>query len=533
MNLITSKPASRIILLRTLAGAAFGGLFPLAAWTLDILRQDVTWSLANIWQLHLLNPLHWIIDSAPLVLGIFAYQLGKRERVEESLREAETKYHTLVDQMPAAVYIWELGEGGSCLYVSPQIERMLGFTVAEWLADPGLWFRQVHSEDRVRAISAEDHSRTTGDPLYSEFRMIARAGRVVWVRDQSVVLRDGAGQPRFNQGLLIDITRSRQAEEALQAANEKLTLWLGELEQRTHEIALLNQLGDLLQTCLTVEDAYAVIRQSARQLFPDDTGAVCVISASRNVVEAVAEWGNLPASARIFAPDDCWSLRRGRTYLVKQNEAALLCHHLRDVSSSASMCVPMMAQGELIGVFHLSSAVTDDSSLSAKQQLLQTVTDSAALALANLKLRESLRQQSIRDPLTGLFNRRYLEETLEREVRRTERHQNSLSIVMLDVDHFKQFNDTFGHDAGDTLLRELGNFLKAHVRGSDVACRYGGEEFVLLLPEASLDIAHQRAEFLREGIKHLHVQYRGQSLGRSRCRWGLPLTLLMAPTAIC
>jgi len=141
------------------------------------------------------------------------------------------------------------------------------------------------------------------------------------------------------------------------------------------------------------------------------------------------------------------------------------------------------------------------------------VADSVALALANLKLRETLRHQSIRDPLTGLFNRRYMEETLERETRRVARAQRPLGIIMLDVDHFKLFNDTFGHDAGDSLLREFGNFLRAHVRGEDVACRYGGEEFTLILPEASLEVTRQRAEHLRGDIKHLHAQYHDQPLG--------------------
>ncbi len=440
-------------------------------------------------------------------------ELAERKQMEGDMRNTEAKYHGLVEQMPAAVYIWELGDGGACLYVSPQIERMLGFTVAEWLADPELWFKQVHPDDRRQAVAAEEYSRTTGAPLGSEFRMVTRDGRAIWVRDQSVVLLDEKGQPRFNQGLLVDITESKQIQEALQAANEKLTRWLGELELRTGEIALLNQMGDLLQTCLTVEEACVVLSQSARQLFPNDSGAIYLISASRNLVEIVAEWGVSPPGVRIFAPDDCWSLRRGQVHVIRQNEMSLRCRHLNDAPPGTSICIPMMAQGDALGVLNLHTVVTENDLLVTKQNLAQTVAESAALALANLKLRESLRQQSIRDPLTGLFNRRYMEETLEREVRRAARHQSSLSIIMLDVDHFKQFNDTFGHDAGDALLREVGNFLKVTVRGSDVACRYGGEEFMLLLPEVSQEIACERAELVRNGIKHLHVHYHGQPLG--------------------
>ncbi|MCI0529788.1 MAG: diguanylate cyclase [Nitrospira sp.] len=149
----------------------------------------------------------------------------------------------------------------------------------------------------------------------------------------------------------------------------------------------------------------------------------------------------------------------------------------------------------------------------SKQRLAVTVAEHIGLALANLKLRETLRIQSIRDPLTSLFNRRYMEETLEKELRRVHRHQQTLGIIMLDIDHFKRFNDAFGHDAGDHLLRNLGTFLQAHIRGEDIACRYGGEEFTLILPGASLDVTRQRAEQIRQGVKHLSIMYSGQSLG--------------------
>ena len=142
-----------------------------------------------------------------------------------------------------------------------------------------------------------------------------------------------------------------------------------------------------------------------------------------------------------------------------------------------------------------------------------TLAEHIGLALANLQLREPLHSQSVRDPLTGLFNRRYLEESLQREVSRAKRSKRPLGIVMLDLDNFKPFNDRLGHEAGDNVLREVGRFLQSHVRGDDIACRYGGEEFTLLLPEASLEVVRARAEHLRERIKQLQVDYHGQLLG--------------------
>jgi diguanylate cyclase (GGDEF)-like protein len=211
--------------------------------------------------------------------------------------------------------------------------------------------------------------------------------------------------------------------------------------------------------------------------------------------------------------DDCWALRRGRPHLVEQGRQGLVCKHLREpADASAYICVPMMAQGELLGLLHM--AITEKGrSLETRQRFVMTVAEHIALALANLKLRETLRSQSIRDPLTGLFNRRYMEESLEREMRRANRGRHPVGIIMLDLDHFKRFNDTYGHDAGDALMRLVGSTLQRSIRAEDIACRYGGEEFTLILPEASLVDAAQRAESIREQIRNLNVQHRRQQLG--------------------
>jgi diguanylate cyclase (GGDEF)-like protein len=146
-----------------------------------------------------------------------------------------------------------------------------------------------------------------------------------------------------------------------------------------------------------------------------------------------------------------------------------------------------------------------------------------ASALGNLKLKESLKNQSICDPLTGLFNRRYMEESVEREFSRANRSKTSVAIIMMDLDHFKQFNDTFGHQAGDTLLRSLGDLLKRNTRGQDIACRYGGEEFAIVLSDSNLAGALQRAEILRQQVKQLSVEYAGQLLGAVSVSMGIAL----------
>jgi len=180
----------------------------------------------------------------------------------------------------------------------------------------------------------------------------------------------------------------------------------------------------------------------------------------------------------------------------------------------------MMAQSEALGILHLMQP--DNVKMTeTKQRMAVTMSEHIAMALSNLRLHETLRSQSIRDPLTGLFNRRFMEESLELEIRRASRNQRPLGMIMMDLDHFKYFNDNFGHEAGDLLLKELGALLKTNIRGEDIACRYGGEEFTLILPEGTGSVTRQRAEFFKEAIQRLDVHYKNQPLGRLTASMGV------------
>jgi diguanylate cyclase (GGDEF)-like protein/PAS domain S-box-containing protein len=141
---------------------------------------------------------------------------------------------------------------------------------------------------------------------------------------------------------------------------------------------------------------------------------------------------------------------------------------------------------------------------------IRDITERIQVQNALLKSEARLREQSVRDHLTGLFNRRYMEETLERELLRASRKQLSLGIIMLDVDDFKQWNDTCGHAAGDAILRELGNLLLENVRGEDIPCRYGGDEFIIVLPDASKEMTRERAKLICKHVKRFHLQFEGQ-----------------------
>jgi hypothetical protein len=173
-----------------------------------------------------------------------------------------------------------------------------------------------------------------------------------------------------------------------------------------------------------------------------------------------------------------------------------------------------MAQGELLSVLFVRlSAAPGSPQAPDELRVASAAAEPIALALANLRLRERLQNQSIRDPLTGLYNRRFLQETFVKELSSARRHKRALGVMVLDVDHFKRFNDTFGHAAGDTLLAAVGKLLASSFRNEDIVCRYGGEEFVVVLPYAGLEDTTRRAEELRQAIARLKLQHQGTPLG--------------------
>jgi len=315
-----------------------------------------------------------------------------------------------------------------------------------------------------------------------------------------------------------DAVARKKSAAAEREFSEKLARSLSEVQERNQEITFLSQMSSFLQTCATSEEACTAIARFGPQLFPTEVGVIYMFHASRNYVEHAASWGGANPQEDMFQPVDCWALRRGRLHAVGEQDNAMVCAHVarHGLPAQPYICAPMMAQGETLGLLYLQAhAVTGNAvPLSeAKQQLAAAVAEQIALALSNLKLRETLRQQSVRDPLTGLYNRRFLEETLDRELARLERKSLPLSLIMIDVDHFKSFNDTFGHEAGDAVLRDLGGILQRYVRGGDIACRYGGEEFTVILPEAAVEVGHQRAEMLREAMRELRLVHDGKSLG--------------------
>jgi len=317
----------------------------------------------------------------------------------------------------------------------------------------------------------------------------------------------GTGFAIFSWRRWTDLTRQVVEYKRLQT----------ELTAMNREAALLSETDDLLQSCLTADEAYRIVIRHFETQFPAMSGAIFAIPEGKNVAELAGKWGNPAIGQDSFSTEQCWGLRRGRVNISLAKDPKLVCTHIGPSMPQYALCVPMMAHGEILGTLYLDTGLDQKQPVvkaltETQERTVRTLSEHLSLAVANLNLRESLRIQSIRDPLTGLFNRRYMEESLERELRRALRKEAFLSLLMVDIDHFKRFNDGWGHEAGDAVLRELARLLQSQLRAEDIACRYGGDEILLVLPEADVEAAQKSAERLQTTVRTTQIQHYGKVL---------------------
>ncbi len=395
---------------------------------------------------------------------------------------------------------------GRIVYASPKVQELVGWSPDELRGEPIESLIPSRQAERHTAHRAGYRVHPTPRPMGSGLELTARRrdGTEIPVEISLAPVRSRRGSLVI--ATVVDITARTNLQMQLEQAHEELQHHADELEQRGRELSLLAQMGELLEACQSLDEAFGVIARVAEPLFAGDAGAVYALDSSGGVVEAMAAWGSPPPQRSVFSPTDCWAMRRGRLHVVHDGDPELRCPHIEEPIGVGLLCEPLVAQTETLGLLHVqvrrrAGGKARAAPLADRERLVTTLGEQLALALANIRLRATLREQSARDSLTGLFNRRYMEESLEREIRRAAREGYGLGLLLADLDNFKQLNDAFGHAAGDAVLRRTGRFLGAAIRGEDIACRYGGEEFVVILPKASLDDTYRRAEALREGVK--------------------------------
>ncbi|MEZ9191737.1 diguanylate cyclase [Vibrio sp. 10N.286.52.F8] len=286
------------------------------------------------------------------------------------------------------------------------------------------------------------------------------------------------------------------------------------IRQRTHEIELMHRLANMLAACNNMVEAQQIVSDILPRILGNVNGSVSLMRASRNQLITQLDWGETWPGSASFAPEECWSLRKGRAHQSNDDFHSLTCGHMHEMENNQTLCIPLTAHGNTIGIMHLYFGVGDIKIDPITEQLAFSVSEHLGLALANLSLQEKLRSQALSDPLTGLFNRRFFEQKLEEHSMNSATSEQPLSLLMLDLDHFKRFNDNFGHDAGDFVLKEISALLKQSVSEDEIACRLGGEELAVLLPHYSMQEATEFGQTLCDAVRSMHLEHKGLSLGQ-------------------
>ena len=454
-----------------------------------------------------------------------------------SARDGEGRFRMLAEAVPQIV--WTALPNGAVDYCNRRWYDLTGLT-EEHTRGSG-WSKALHPDDQPVACQAWEKVVHSGEALELEYRLQTKAGDYRWHLSRATPMRDASGAIVKWFGACTDIEEQHVTQQSLEReirertaeladANSRLQNEMGERDQarrkldeqnekmvrelteRSHRATLLAKMGELLQSCVSKEEVFAAALGYAPRIFPARRGTLVLLNPERSLAEVAGSWNECQLVTATFELSSCWALRTGHPHLVIAGDTTAPCEHASGVKTTY-LCVPILAQGEALGVLHFQATEEVAAVADSEMSLQTTFAGQIGLSVANIRLREALRSQSIKDPLTGLYNRRFLTEMMDREIRRAARAEQSLGVLMLDLDHFKKFNDTYGHDAGDTVLRETASFLTRSIRIEDTACRFGGEEFVIILPTADLNAAHTRAERIRSKLHELTVLHQGQSLG--------------------
>jgi diguanylate cyclase (GGDEF)-like protein/PAS domain S-box-containing protein len=538
---LEQKTTWRKILSALIMGSAIPLMHYTGMWAVSFHSSDIpvrTESTLQISSLGILaiSLISFQILALAIVTAFLDRILSMRNLILSAARDGEARLRMLAEAIP--LIVWTSTSTGEVDYCNRRWYELTGFTEEQTLGAG--WANGLHPEDRPVAYQNWEKVLRTGEPFEMKYRVRTAAGNFLWHLVRATPVRDSTGAIITWFGSCTDIDGQMRDQEILedkvkkytsdlieanallqsemrerslaqQELNEQSERMLRELTTRSNRATNLAKMAELLQGCATEQDACSVVTVMAEKIFPELRGALLLSTPSRETLELAATWTDCILPEGTFGPKDCWALRTGHAHIVPAADRTVECHHAATIRSSY-FCLPLLAHGEAIGILHFQ--LIGPVELNESMLLVaNTLAEQIGLSVANIRLREALRNQSIRDPLTGLYNRRYLEDVMARLARRSMRAGQSLGILMLDLDNFKQFNDTYGHDAGDTVLRETASLLLKSVRAEDVVCRFGGEEFVALLPMADLKATQARAEDIREKLHSLSVMHQGRSLG--------------------
>ncbi|MEM8916084.1 MAG: diguanylate cyclase, partial [Pseudomonadota bacterium] len=401
---------------------------------------------------------------------------------------------------------------GRVEWVNPAFRQLSGFTLEEMKGrKPGDVLQGPKTDpETVAAISEALKKRR---PIRTEILNYMKSGEDYWIEINITPIFDESGRHTHFMSIERDITdRKRYEEESRSTRTYE--------ESRRRERRLVSLANEWLHATKSIDELLRVVHKCMQALVPESDGALFLYNNSRDVLEVACQWGTLE-QPDFIEPDDCWALRRGRLYTYGIDEIEFACAHTDETKTEAYLCIPIVAHGDTIGLLHLSfppgtrgqmSKEAFISWITSRRELAIICAEQISLAIANARLRRQLEDQSVRDLLTGLWNRRWFLDVARKEINKARSDGSNLCLISLDVDFFKKLNDRYGHDAGDLVLRQLGAKMKEFFVGQRYPCRPGGEEFAILLPECGVSGGLEAAEEFRQTLSEMKINYHGETL---------------------
>lgn len=459
------------------------------------------------------------IFQGPVEISLLATSYNQfMTTLEESRANLRISTHNYQQLFENAVEgIFQSTSDGRLLTANPSLAAILGYDDADDLrVSVGNVSEKLYAHPEDRKVMLRKLAEN-GLVIGFEVQLSRKDGGLIWASLNARGILDDKGNIKTIEGFITDTTKRHSMEESLVQAKAELegrveertaelTDYVDRLETRNRERTALQEMITLVQECDSLTETYPVVERFMEEFFPGDRVSLYMRDEQAKDLRPVFS----SDTSQPFRENECWALHEGKPYLLGTSGKRPRCAHITTKNFVGSLCVPLKAHDEYIGLLHVLFR-RPRSGKGMRPRLARNIADHLGLAMANLQLRESLRLQSIQDPLTRLFNRRYLEEALVREFSRADRKRCTCAVLMVDLDHFKRVNDEHGHDIGDLVLQSLAEFLRTNTRSVDIPCRFGGEEFVVIMNELTLDEAKAKAEELCRGIRE-HVRVRAAGL---------------------
>ncbi|MGQ0700090.1 MAG: PAS domain S-box protein [Panacagrimonas sp.] len=442
--------------------------------------------------------------------------ITERQEMMRLLDKNEARFRGVFEQ--AAVGMAVLDAGGRWLKVNRKLCEITGYESDELLQIDS---RTITYPDDLAGSLALVQQIVSGaiDKYSLDKRYLRKDGSVVWIALFVGRIEATADTAVSFVAVIEDINERKAAEARFKALTASLELQVSERTAQLHEIirggqrrneelTLIAEMSQLLSAANNLGEAGQVVMLYLPRIFLQADGALYLADATHESFQRKTHWGAAPPGAPVFPSADCWALRRGEIHHVEGEADALYCPHVSSHSyRHPHLCVPIQTLGAQMGLIELAWGRAADG-WAPEMPLVKMVADKIGLAFGNLRLREELSRQALIDPLTGLNNRRWLENWLRARVARHARSGEGFAVLMIDVDHFKSVNDEYGHEAGDRALREIGRVLASSVREDEAVARFGGEEFTVVLDTDHPSQAMAAGQRIREAVACMRVQFK-------------------------